>query len=92
MRVSAPPFVAACYYGTDIDAPSKLIANNHSVEEIAKIIGVDSLGYLSLDNAYKLCNGNNSKGFCAACFGGDYPTAVPKAADKNRFEKKISEK
>ncbi len=48
MRVSAPPFVSACYYGTDIDDQDKLIANNHSVEEIAKIIGVDSLGYLSI--------------------------------------------
>ena len=92
MRVSAPPFVNPCYYGTDIDSRDHLIACHHTVEEIAEIIGVDSLGYLSLDNAYKLCNGNNCKGFCAACFGGDYPTAVPKAADKNRFEKKISEK
>ena len=56
MRVSAPPFVAACYYGTDIDDPSKLIANNHSVEEIAKIIGVDSLGYLSLQDVVKLAD------------------------------------
>ena len=92
MRVSAPPFVNPCYYGTDIDSRDHLIACHHTVEEIAEIIGVDSLGYLSLDSAYKLCNGNNCKGFCAACFGGDYPTAVPKAADKNRFEKKISEK
>ena len=92
MRVSAPPFVNPCYYGTDIDSRDHLIACHHTVEEIAEIIGVDSLGYLSLDSAYKLCNGNNCKGFCAACFGGDYPTAEPKAADKNRFEKKISEK
>ena len=92
MRVSAPPFVNPCYYGTDIDSREHLIACHHTVEEIAEIIGVDSLGYLSLDSAYKLCNGNNCKGFCAACFGGAYPTAIPKAADKNRFEKKISEK
>ncbi len=92
MRVSAPPFVNPCYYGTDIDSREHLIACHHTVEEIAEIIGVDSLGYLSLDSAYKLCNGTNSKGFCAACFGGEYPTATPKAADKNRFEKKISEK
>ena len=68
MRVSAPPFVAACYYGTDIDDPSKLIANNHSVEEIAKIIGVDSLGYLSLQDVVKLAD-NTQCGFCTACFG-----------------------
>ncbi len=91
MRVSAPPFINPCYYGTDIDSRDHLIACHHTVEEIAKIIGVDSLGYLSLDSAHKLCNGTASQGFCAACFGDPYPTATPKAADKNRFEKKISE-
>ena len=53
MRVSAPPFVSECYYGTDIDDRDKLIATHHSVEEIAKIFGVDSLGYLSLENVVK---------------------------------------
>ena len=48
MRISAPPFLAACYYGTDIDDPEKLIANHHTVEEIAAQIGADSLGYLSI--------------------------------------------
>ena len=91
MRVSAPPVVAACYYGTDIDDPSKLIANNHSVEEIAKIIGVDSLGYLSLQDVVKLAD-NTQCGFCTACFGGGYPTAVPQDGGKDRFECKISER
>ncbi len=90
MRVSAPPFVSACYYGTDIDDPSKLIANNHSVEEIARIIGVDSLGYLSLRDVVKLAD-NTPGGFCTACFGGGYPTAIPKNGGKDRFECKISE-
>ncbi len=92
MRVSAPPFVNPCYYGTDIDSRDNLIACHHTVEEIAKIIGVDTLGYLSLDSAYKLAGGTDCKGFCAACFGGEYPTAIPKAGEKNRFEKKISER
>ena len=91
MRVSAPPFVAPCYYGTDIDDPGNLIANNHTVEEIAKIIGVESLGYLSLDNVVKLAD-NTECGFCTACFGGGYPTSIPKAGGKNRFERKISER
>ena len=91
MRVSAPPFVAACYYGTDIDDPSKLIANNHSVEEIAKIIGVDSLGYLSLQDVVKLAD-NTECGFCPACFGGGYPTSIPQDSNKDRFECKISER
>ena len=91
MRVSAPPFVDACYYGTDIDDPSKLIANKHSVEEIARIIGVTSLGYLSLEDVVKLAD-NTECGFCTACFGGGYPTAVPKNGGKDRFECKISER
>lgn len=90
MRVSAPPFVAACYYGTDIDDPKKLIANNHSIQEIAELIGVDSLGYLSLEDVVKLAD-NTECGFCTACFGGGYPTEVPKGG-KDRFEYKISEK
>ena len=91
MRVSAPPFVAPCYYGTDIDDPSKLIANNHSVEEIARLIDVDSLGYLSLSDAVKLAD-QTECGFCTACFGGSYPTAIPTSGGKDRFECKISEK
>ena len=87
MRVSAPPFVAPCWYGTDIDTADNLIANHHSIEEIAKIIGVDSLGYLSLNHA-RLLTGSDD-GFCTACFGGEYPTAVPGDGMKNRFEKKI---
>lgn len=92
MRISAPPFVNPCYYGTDIDSRDHLIACHHTVEETAKIIGVDSLGYLSVESAHMLAGGADSKGFCAACFGGEYPTAIPKAGEKNRFEKKISEK
>lgn len=84
MRVSAPPFVAPCYYGTDIDAPENLIANHHTVDEIAKIIGVDSLGYLSVEHLLQIADG--CEGFCTACFCGDYPTAVPTQTDKNRFE------
>ena len=87
MRVSAPPFVAPCWYGTDIDTAENLIANHHSVEEIAKIIGVDSLGYLSLEHARALTGRDD--GFCTACFGGGYPTAVPGDGMKNRFERKI---
>ncbi|MCR5826778.1 MAG: amidophosphoribosyltransferase [Oscillospiraceae bacterium] len=87
MRVSAPPFVAPCYYGTDIDSAEHLIANHHSVEEIARIIGVDSLGYLSMEHVVQLTG--RDTGFCTACFSGDYPTAVPEAGEKDIFEQKI---
>ena len=89
MRVSAPPFVSPCYYGIDIDDQSKLIAAHHSVEEIAQIIGADSLGYLSIEDVKKLAD--RTKGFCTACFGGGYPTAVPRVGAKDRFEFRISE-
>ena len=87
MRVSAPSFVAPCFYGTDIDSAENLIANQHSVEEIAQIIGVDSLGYLSMEHVVQLTDSNT--GFCTACFGGSYPTKTPQVGEKNRFEGKI---
>lgn len=90
MRVSAPPFVAPCYYGTDIDNADALIANHHTVEEIAEIIGVNSLGYLSCEHVHMLTGENT--GFCAACFGEEYPTRIPSQTNKSRFESKISKR
>ncbi len=90
MRVSAPPFLNPCYYGTDIDSRENLIACHHTVEETAKIIGVDSLGYLSVRNALEIAKGAaGNQNFCAACFNGEYPTEVPSNTAKNRFEEKI---
>lgn len=88
MRISAPPFLHPCYYGTDIDSRENLIACKHSVEEIAEIIGADSLGYLPVSELGSLI-GNNE--YCSACFDGDYPTEIPKDTRKNRFEQKLSE-
>ena len=90
MRVSAPPFIKPCYYGTDIDNADVLIANRLNVDEIAEEIGVTTLGYLSIENV-RLLAGEDT-GFCIACFGGGYPTAIPSDTAKNRFETKISEK
>lgn len=87
MRVSAPSFVAPCFYGTDIDSAENLIANHHSVEEIAQIIGVDSLGYLSMEHVTQLTDSDT--GFCTACFGGGYPTKIPQNGEKDRFEERI---
>jgi amidophosphoribosyltransferase len=87
MRVSAPPFIGPCFYGTDIDSADALIANHHTPEEIARIIGVDSLGYLSLEHV-RLLTGRDS-GFCTACFGGGYPTSIPAGGEKRRFEQRI---
>lgn len=87
MRISAPPFLHPCYYGTDIDAEEHLIANRHSSDEIAEMIGVDSLGYLPLDSLHKLAGSCN---YCSACFDGNYPTEIPADIRKDRFEQKLS--
>ncbi len=92
LRISAPPFLNPCYYGTDIDSRDNLIACHNSVEEIAKIVGADSLGYLSVENVTKLTDNPCHKGYCSACFDGRYPTEIPQKANKNRFEQKLSER
>lgn len=92
MRISSPPFLNPCYYGTDIDSREHLIACSHTVEETAKIIGADTLGYLNVKHVERLAEGSGCKGFCAACFNGEYPTEIPLTTSKSRFEKKLSEK
>ncbi len=89
MRISAPPFLYPCYYGTDIDSEENLIACRHSMDEIARIIGVDSLGYLPIEKLSKLID---SEDYCSACFQGEYPTKIPADPRKDRFERKLSEK
>lgn len=91
MRVSAPPFLNPCYYGTDIDSRDNLIACHHTVDEIAEIIGADSLGYLSVDGLKKIAYLPDGKGLCTACFDGDYPTEIPTDTRKSRFEGKLSD-
>lgn len=89
MRISAPPFLHPCYYGTDIDSREHLIACHHSVSETAEIIGVDSLGYLPVTELQALIG---NCGYCSACFDGEYPTPVPADTRKDRFEQKLSER
>ena len=92
MRVSAPPFINPCYYGTDIDSKEGLIAANKTMDEIRDSIGVDSLGYLSVEHVKQLTGGKlKDSEFCTACFDGDYPTRTPDLSTKNKFERKISE-
>lgn len=76
MRVSSPPITGPCWYGIDTPDRDQLIAAKHSVEEIAKMIGVDSLGYLSLEGMLGAVPGGPD-GFCHACFSGQYPTQPP---------------
>ena len=88
MRVSAPPFLFPCYYGTDIDSKDNLIACKYTIPEIASMIGADSLGYLPIE---RLCDLTPDRTFCSACFGGNYPTRIPEDTRKDRFERKLSE-
>ena len=89
VRISAPPFVSPCYYGVDIDSKENLIACQNTIPEIAKIIGADSLGYLSREDVTKLADGSSCTGFCCACFDEKYPTQIPQGNSKNKFEQKI---
>ena len=89
LRISAPPFLNPCYYGTDIDSRENLIACHHTVEEIAQIVGADSLGYLPEERLGALIGQGRC---CDACFTGRYPTPVPTDTRKDRFERKLSEK
>lgn len=89
MRISSPPFLHPCYYGTDIDSEDHLIACKHTIPEIADIIGADSLGYLPVESL-TILTGNCE--FCNACFGGVYPTEIPTDTRKDRFEQRLSDK
>ena len=89
VRISSPPFLHPCYYGTDIDSEKHLIACHCSIPEIGSMIGADSLGYLPVEALSKL-TGNS--GFCCACFNGDYPTKIPTDTRKDRFEQRLSDR
>ena len=84
MRVSSAPVTGPCYYGIDTPSREELIAANHTLEEIRASLGVDSLGYLSLDGMLESVP-DGPHGFCHACFSGDYPTPPPTDPDKLRF-------
>jgi amidophosphoribosyltransferase len=83
MRVSSAPVTGPCYYGIDTPSREELIAANHTLEEIRASLGVDSLGYLSLDGMLRSVP-SGPEGFCHACFSGDYPTPPPTDPDKLR--------
>ncbi len=90
MRISSPPFKYPCFFGTDIDSKDNLIASKYdTVDEIANIIGVDSLGYLSVEATNNLAQ-NSVCGFCNGCFTGKYPIEVPKEQPKDKFEEKLN--
>jgi amidophosphoribosyltransferase len=84
-RVASPPITGPCYYGIDTPTKAELIASSHSVEEIRRHLGVESLGYLSLDGMLRAAGGDPPE-FCHACFSGRYPTALPDEARLGRHD------
>jgi amidophosphoribosyltransferase len=80
MRIASPPTTNSCYYGVDTPERSQLLAAQHSVAEMAKLIGVDSLSFLSIDGLYRAVGeakrNNKTPQYCDACFSGEYPIAL----------------
>ncbi len=90
MRISSPPTTHSCFYGIDTPERSKLLAANHDVASMAKLIGVDSLAFISLDGLYRAVGEGSrdpkSPKFCDACFTGDYPLALTDMEGANQKE------
>lgn len=85
VRISSPPFLYPCYFGTDIPSSDQLIAYNHTVDELCQYIGADSLGYLDINRLGELTGGK--LGYCSACFSGNYPVEPPKENIRGDCEK-----
>ncbi len=86
VRITAPPFRHPCWFGVDIDSEENLIANKHSVDEICKIIGADSLAYLDEKFLPILPSDDRKHTYCTGCFNGEYGAESPAVTSKDRFE------
>lgn len=84
VRISSPPFLYPCYFGTDVPSCDQLIAHNNTVEEICAMLGADSLGYLDGARLSELIEGD--MGYCDACFSGRYPVEPPSGDIRGEFE------
>ena len=84
MRVSSPPFLYPCYFGTDVPAREQLIAYNRTVEDIRQVIGADSLAYLKLERLSDMVGGLP---YCSGCFTGKYPLDPPTEDIRGDYDK-----
>lgn len=84
VRISSPPFMHPCYFGTDVPSSDQLITYNHSIDEICKMLGADSLGYLDIERLAELVDGDT--GYCDACFSGKYPVGPPDEDIRGEYE------
>lgn len=85
IRISSPPVVNPCFYGMDFPSKTELIASNLSIEETSKLLGADSLRYLSI-GGLKAAAPHNRGDYCSACFDGKYPEEIPQGSTKFRCE------
>ena len=85
MRISSPPTTHSCFYGIDTPERDQLLAAQNDVAEMARLIGVDSLAFISIDGLYRAMGQRQRNAlapqFCDACFTGDYPTALTDMTD-----------
>lgn len=84
VRISSPPFLSECYFGTDIPSREQLIAHNRTIEEIREVIGADSLGYLKIERLKEMVNGLD---ICTGCFNGKYPMEPPTEDIRGEYQK-----
>jgi len=84
MRIASPPIINPCFYGIDTPDKKKLIGSQMSITEIKNFLGVDSIGYLSMESMLATKTLPNI-GYCTACFGGEYPTAIEDSLQKNKM-------
>jgi amidophosphoribosyltransferase len=84
MRISSPPVTHPCFYGIDTDSQDQLIAATKSVEDIAKLLEVDTLAYLSWQGMLEATR-EDPQSFCSACFTGDYPVSIPEQIKRSKL-------
>lgn len=84
VRISSPPFLWPCYFGTDIPEREQLIAYNRTVDDICQVLGADSLGYLAINRLEDMADG---LGICRGCFDGKYPMEPPKEDIRGEYER-----
>ncbi|MFN8179885.1 MAG: amidophosphoribosyltransferase [bacterium] len=89
-RVSSPPVTHPCYYGIDMPTHKELVAYGRTVEEIRQFIGVDTLGYLSVEQMLRVVRGGDGSGACAACFTGQYPVKWRRTPSKGDLEVRVT--
>lgn len=90
LRISSPPFINPCYFGTDISSRENLISHKMTTPQICSYLGADSLGFLSVKNVAKIAK-NAKCNFCDGCFTGNYPVPEPVIIKKSKYDHKIGE-